>query len=346
MLRFELFSILEDEHSHNSRVTNERINYNLDISAVENFRLTRSQIEKILLKTGAHLQYTSKRNMCLNPLQQLLTTLHWLGNGGQYHGIAKMHGVHKSTVCRVIYRVANIVINEFMDVTIRWPEFEENQNIATQFFNIGGFPQVAGCIDGTMIDTDAPNVNEEQFVNRHGNHAINAMMVCGPNFQIYAVNCNWPGSVHDARVLRNSNLFGRFENGFRPFPNAVILGDSAYPLLNWLIPPLRNNPTSPQEQLFNRAHKKTRRIIENCFGILKEKFPCLNHLRLQPEKAAKIIIMCCTFHNICRMDAQNDVDYDEEIMNGANENEKEQSFQNTESLNNSERLQSLLNWFN
>uniref|UniRef100_A0A0K8WMP5 Nuclease HARBI1 n=1 Tax=Bactrocera latifrons TaxID=174628 RepID=A0A0K8WMP5_BACLA len=134
MLRFELFNILEDEHSHNSRVTNERINYNLDISAVENFRLTRSHIEKILLKIGAHLQYTS--------------------NGGQYHGIAKMHGLHKSTVCRVIYRVANIVINEFMDVTIRWPEFEENQNIATQFFNIGGFPQVAGCIDGTMIDID------------------------------------------------------------------------------------------------------------------------------------------------------------------------------------------------
>uniref|UniRef100_A0A0K8U742 Putative nuclease HARBI1 n=1 Tax=Bactrocera latifrons TaxID=174628 RepID=A0A0K8U742_BACLA len=109
------------------------------------------------------------------------------------------------------------------------------------------------------------------------------MMVCGPNFQISAVNCNWPGSVHDARVLRNSNLFGRFENGFRPFPNAVILGDSAYPLLNWLIPPLRNNPTSPQEQLFNRAHKKTRRIIENCFGILEVRIAIA---RLKNNKAA------------------------------------------------------------
>ena len=31
---------------------------------------------------------------------------------------------------------------------------------------------------------------------------------------------------------------------------------------------------------------------------MKEKFPCLNHLRLQPCVAGKIIIACCILHNI------------------------------------------------
>ncbi|CAI6354644.1 unnamed protein product [Macrosiphum euphorbiae] len=66
---------------------------------------------------------------------------------------------------------------------------------------------VAGCIDGTLINIDAPSTNGEPFVDRHVNHSINVTMVCGPNHVFYAVDANLPGSVHDARVLRNTNIF-------------------------------------------------------------------------------------------------------------------------------------------
>lgn len=78
------------------------------------------------------------------------------------------------------------------------------------FLEKGDFPSVAGCIDGALISIDAPNLNEEQFIDRHGNHSINLTMVCGPNHEFYAVDANWPGSVHDARVLRNTNVFAAF----------------------------------------------------------------------------------------------------------------------------------------
>ncbi|XP_055841252.1 putative nuclease HARBI1 [Episyrphus balteatus] len=123
-------------------------------------------------------------------------------------------------------------------------------------------------------------------------------MVCGPDRSFYAVNVNWPGSVHDARVLRNSRLAETFNAGYRPFPSAVILGDSAYSLSEWLITPCRTNPDNAVEQRFNRAHKRTRRIVENSFGILKEKFPCLNYLRMQPTVAEQIVIACCILHNL------------------------------------------------
>ncbi|XP_026686022.1 putative nuclease HARBI1 [Diaphorina citri] len=191
---------------------------------------------------------------------------------------------------------------------VRWPD--NCADIPTQFYRKGGFPSVCGCIDGTMITIDAPpdtidnegNVvrgYEEQYVNRHNDHAINAMAICGPNLEIYAANASWPGSCHDSRVLRNSAIYQRFEiENWRPFPQALILGDSAYPLKEWLIPPLNRNPDDPIEQALNMAHKRTRRLIENCFGVLKEKFPCLNHLRLRPHFAAKVILCAMTFHNI------------------------------------------------
>jgi hypothetical protein len=102
-------------------------------------------------------------------------------------------------------------------------------------------------------------------------------MVCGPNHVFYAVDANWPGSVHDARVLRNTNIFVPFESGWRQFPGAVPLGYNAYPLKEWLIPSRHQNSNDETEQRFNRKHKFKRRLIECSYGILKESFPCLNH---------------------------------------------------------------------
>ena len=60
-------------------------------------------------------------------------------------------------------------------------------------------------------------------------------MVEGANHYIFYINSRWPGSVNDSRVLRNSPLFETFENGWKPFPDAVLLGDSDFPLLDWLM---------------------------------------------------------------------------------------------------------------
>ena len=47
-----------------------------------------------------------------------------------------------------------------------------------------------------------------------------------------------PGSLHDARVLQEGALFTLFQNGYKPFEDAVILADSGYPSsLPWLATP-------------------------------------------------------------------------------------------------------------
>lgn len=246
----------------------------------ERFRLKRDKFLLLINLLSAILERETNRSHSLTVQQQLLITLRWLGTGTTYHAIGDLHGVSKATVCRVIKSVVNAINSTLFATYVRWPE--NMDQVVSKFFAIKGMPLVSGCLDGTLIKLDAPKEHEEAYVDRHGNHSISCMVVCGPDLQFYYSYANWPGSTHDSRVLRNSCLFRRMENGWRPIQNGIILGDSAYPLKDWLIPPLSNN------RRFLNAHKSTRRVVENAIGILKEKFPVLNYLRVSPEMASNV----------------------------------------------------------
>lgn len=264
----------------------------------ERFRMSSLKVEELLQGIGHLLRHPTKRNKALTPKQQLCIALHWLGNGGQFHAVGDMHGVSAASVSRCVHRVVNAVNQiKFVEV-VNWPE--DVFHTASQFHNAAGMPQVVGAADGTLIEIDAPHENEAAFVDRHGKHSINCMVVCGPDLMFYYVSANWPGSVHDARVMRNSTLCRRMDDGWRPIPNAIILADSGYPLKEWLITPVANVQNDPAVTRFNRAHKSTRRFVECSIGVLKEKFPCLNYLRVSPVFAANIFKCCATLCNLSR----------------------------------------------
>jgi len=46
-------------------------------------------------------------------------------------------------------------------------------------------PLVCGCLDGTVIEVDAPSDNEMNLADRHGDHSINVKLVCGPDLCFY-----------------------------------------------------------------------------------------------------------------------------------------------------------------
>lgn len=82
-----------------------------------------------------------------------------------------------------------------------------------------------------------------------------------------------------------------------PIPNGIILGDSGYALSNWLITPI-SAPANQSEIEFNRHHKRMRRLIECCNGVLKERFRCLKNLHCSPKFAGEIVKACCVLHNL------------------------------------------------
>ena len=91
--------------------------------------------------------------------------------------------------------------------------------------------------------------------------------VCREDKRFIDVFVGFPGRVHDARVFGESTLF---DIGAQLCGSQALLGDSAYPLLSYLLTPYKNygNLTVCQA-IYNVYHSRTRIVIEQAFGLLK-----------------------------------------------------------------------------
>ncbi|XP_039523259.1 putative nuclease HARBI1, partial [Pimephales promelas] len=159
---------------------------------------------------------------------------------------------------------------------------------------VSGFPNVIGCIDGTHIPIKAPSINEGDYVNRKSVHSINVQVICDATHLITNVEAKWPGSVHDARIFRESSLCNKFEQGHF---YGYLLGDRGYPCLPYMMTPYPDPEPGPQTR-FNRSHSRTRAKVEMTIGILKARFQCLRGLRVTPNRACDITVACVVLHNI------------------------------------------------
>jgi hypothetical protein len=169
---------------------------------------------------------------------QIMLFSQFLGTNGFYHLLRDARGVSTAQVCRTVRQVAEALM-PLMPSIIRWPE--DCSKLATLFHRIGGFPLVAGAIDGTHVLVSPPGAQEEACLNRHQSHSLNVLAVAGPDLSYYYAFANQPGRCHDSSVLKASNLFEDFENGWQPFDNAHLLGDLGYPLMEWLLTPYPGN---------------------------------------------------------------------------------------------------------
>ena len=109
-----------------------------------------------------------------------------------------------------------------------------------------GFPMCAGAIDGTHIPISTPQQNHASYNNRKWYHSIVMQALADSNYLFHDIFVGWPGSVHDAKVFSNSQLYALGYSG-RLFPpemkeeilgkeiHPVILAVPAYPMLNWLL---------------------------------------------------------------------------------------------------------------
>lgn len=95
-------------------------------------------------------------------------------------------------------------------------------------------------------------------------------MVCDHRMLITHCYVGHPGSVHDQRTFRQSEV-ALYLNHEEKFPfDSHIIGDSAYELHEHLLVPFKDNGhlTAAQKR-YNVCQSVTRVVVERCFAHLK-----------------------------------------------------------------------------
>jgi hypothetical protein len=135
---------------------------------------------------------------------------------------------------------------------ITWPNPEQRLAISREFRKKHGIENICGAIDGCHIRIRKPLQHAEVYVNRNRYHSLLLKGTVDHRKLFIDVYCGEPGSIHDTRLLRKSALYSKAQENRNVFGEYFLLGDSAYPSLNWLVPPFKDNGAlTPNQRLFN-----------------------------------------------------------------------------------------------
>ena len=247
--------------------------------------------------------------------RQLAITLYFLASTAEYKTIANLFGVSKSFVCFCIRDVCNAVINQLSNV-VNFFHGDELLDVIRNYESRWGFSMCAGAIDGTHIPIIAPSINHTEYVNRKGYNSIvmQAVVDCNCLYRDVVIGWPGPGSVHDARVFSNSTLYIKGNEG-EIFPrdlttniegtqmSPVIIADSAYPLLPWVMKGFSKKDNQPRKEiLFNYRLSRVRMTVENTFGRWKGGFRRFSKcVDMEVRTLNNVVLASCILHNICEI---------------------------------------------
>lgn len=190
----------------------------------------------------------------------------------------------------------------------------EWQIIAKAFEEKWQFPHCLGAIDGKHIEITAPANSGSVFYNYKEYNSIILLAVVDAHYRFIWYDLGRNGRQNDAGVYAESSIRAALEDNTVNVPSPVplrqdsevrvpyfLVGDEAFPLKSSLMKPFPQRGLTDPERIFNYRLSRARRVAENAFGILANRFRVLTHaINLDPDVATDVTECCLALHNFLR----------------------------------------------
>lgn len=151
------------------------------------YGFSKQTVIDILSMISYGLEKSTNRGQPTNPMTELLLTLEFLKHGGTP---TKSIRISQPTISRLIKRVTSLLA-ELKLRFIKIPERNKFKTISLQFQDIGGCPEVFGCIGSCHVPIKSPGKNiADDFLNEHGFYSFRVLVSLGMGFSLKRQSLN------------------------------------------------------------------------------------------------------------------------------------------------------------
>lgn len=166
-------------------------------------------------------------------------------------------------------------------------------------------------MDGKHIAILQPENSGSEYFNYKHFFSIVLLALVDANCKFVYINVGASGRAGDAGIYTDSDLKKALdENSLNlPKPTSIhgiagkkihyhIVGDDAFSLSLQMMKPYPHRNMDKAKRIFNYRLSRARRVVENAFGILANRFRVfLTTIHLSPEKVKDLIMAACCLHN-------------------------------------------------
>ena len=251
----------------------------------------------------------------LEPGLKLAMTMRHLASGDRYASMKFDFRVPHNTMSVCVREVCQALIDEYKDECIQCPTTAaEWREISEAFGRRWNVPHACAAFDGKHVACRRPRNSGSLYFNYKSFFSIVLMGLVDSDYKFLWIDVGGCGHMSDAQLFNASELKECLEDNSIGFPLAdplpnddkptpyYILGDDAFGLRTYLMKPYAQRQLTKEQRVFNYRLSRGRRIVENAFGILAQRWQILlTTMQHDPDTIAIIVEACVILHNLMRM---------------------------------------------
>ena len=201
-----------------------------------------------------------------------------------------------------------------MNLILKVPQSQmEWKEIASDFAEHWNFANCIGAMDGKHIAIRPPPNTGSYYFSYKGYFSIVLLAVVDADYKFIYIDVGCNGRISDGGVFKNSSLYRALEEGTLNIPSEcklsgtdisvpyALVADDAFPLKKYILKPYSQRNLTKTKQIFNYRLSRARRVVENAFGILANRFCIFMHpISIASCRIETIVMATVTLHNFLR----------------------------------------------
>ena len=250
----------------------------------------------------------------IKPAERLVLTIRFLATGETFRSLSFQFRISERAISYIIDEVTKAIVCYVGKDYIKPPSSsQEWSKIAETFLSRWNFPNCLEAIDGKHIPIRPPPGTGSEYFNYKKTFSIILLAIAGPDYECIFADVGSNGRMNDSGAWNSSDLRKRIEDDDLGIPAPtplpfgctripyVFVGDDDFALKTYMMKPYPQKDLTAEKRICNYRHSRARRISENLFGILANKWRILKQpLNLSPEKATTVTTCALVLHNFLR----------------------------------------------